>query len=314
MLTNVSVMYRNAAFVAEQVFPIIPVDKQSNRYPVYGIDNLRYQDDERRPGGLANEIQWNLSTNPYFCDGHALSMPIPDEDRENADAAIDIDTDTTINLTDKIFLAREVNLVNSLLSNLTPVDLTAGSVTFDNTAVDPVAYIDAQKETIAAQIGLEPNSMLFSRPAWRAFRNNPNVLKHVYGTSAIAPDQQIDEDQAAKLLELDNIIIAKAVNVTTAEGITPVTSQYVWGAYKDSGGNVLTNGALALLFYRPKSAGLRTVSLGYQFTWQKGRLGSLVYKDRMDKRHSDWIEVMRYYDERVVAAAAGVLFKKCTTS
>jgi hypothetical protein len=76
----------------------------------------------------------------------------------------------------------------------------------------------------------------------------------------------------------------------------------------------LTNGALALLFYRPKSPGLRTISLGYQFTWNTGRLGSLVYKDRAEKRHSDWVEVMRYYDLRVVAATAAVLYKKCTAS
>jgi len=313
-LTNASVIYRNADFVAERVAPLIPVDKQSNRFYVYGPDNLRAQDDTRRPGGLSNEIDWSLSSSPYFCDGHALHRYIPDEDRENADAAIDVDTDTTIQLTDKIFLNREINLVNALMAALTPVDLTAATETFDAATFDPIAFIDAQKETVAAQIGLRPNCMVFSRPAWRAFRNNPNVLKHIFGTSVVGTGTQITIDQAKLLLELDDVIIADAIQVTSPEGITPTVSQYVWGAFQNSAGTALTNGALALLFYRPPAPGLRTISLAYQFTWNTGRMGALVYKDRANKRHSDWIEVMRYYSEQVIAAAAGVMFKKCTLS
>ena len=309
-LTNVSVMYRNQEFQAENVFPIVPVDKQSNKFFVYGPDNLRNQDDTRRPGALANQIDWSLSTAPYFCDGHALSQYIPDEDRENADAAIDLDIDTTIQLTDKIFLNREINLVNSLLGSLTPVDLSAssGANQFDNTSNDPIKYLDQQKEVVASVIGKTPNVMLFSRPAWRGFRNNPNVLKHIFGTSVIAPGQQITAAQAEQLLEVDDVLVAEAIQVTSPEGITPITTQYVWGQFG------ATNGALAMLFYRPPAPGLRTISLGYQFTWNTGRLGSLVYKDRAAKRHSDWIEVQRYYALQVVAAGAAVMFKNCTAS
>src|SRR5580658_1432005 len=107
-------MYQNAAMVSEQVFPVVPVDKQSDKYWVYGVDNLRAQDDERRPGALSNEIDWTLSTTPFYCDGHALSKYIPDEERENADAGLDMDIDTTLQLTAKIFLNREVNAVAAL--------------------------------------------------------------------------------------------------------------------------------------------------------------------------------------------------------
>ena len=309
-LTNVSVMYRNADFVAESVFPVVPVGKQSDKYFIYGADNLRNQDDTRRPGSLSNLIDWSLSNSPYFADGHALSLYIPDEHRENADAAIDLDIDTTIQLTDKIFLNREINLVNSLLSALTPVDLSAnsGAQLFDNSANDPIEYLDYQKETVATQIGKTPNVMLFSRPAWRGFRNNVNVLKHIFGTTQMGTGAQITKAQAAALLEVDEVIVAEAIQATSPEGIGPITTQYVWGQPGAA------NGALALLFYRPSAPGLRTISLGYQFTWNTGRLGSLVYKDRADKRHSDWVEVMRYYDLRVVSAGAAVMFKNAIST
>jgi hypothetical protein len=308
-------MYRNGDFVSEQVYPIVPVQHQSDDYWVYGVENLRTQDDTRRPGSRSNKIDWTLAPVGFKCDGHGLHMPIYDEDRENADAALDLDTDSTIELTDKIFLNREVNCVNSLLANVPTVDLTTLTETFDSATLDPVAFLDQQKEAIANQIGKGPNSFVFSRPAWRAFRSNVNVLKHLFGTSSVGTGKQISIENAMDLLELENISIANSVQITSAENITPLTAQYVWGQFKDSQGNVLPNGAMSLLYYRPKSPGLRTVALGYQFTWQTGRLGSLVFKGRLpDLDHGDYIEVMRYYALQNIAPAAGVVFKRCTLS
>ncbi|KKK62579.1 hypothetical protein LCGC14_3002900, partial [marine sediment metagenome] len=85
-----------------------------------------------------------------------------------------------------------------------------------------------------------------------------------------------------------------------AEGQSTLTTDWIWGKY-------------ALLFYRPPSPGLRTVSLGYHFMWRAGELGSLVYRGRNDKAHSDYIEVMKHYDQKIVAVDAGILFSNCVT-
>ena len=294
-LTNVSVMYRNGQMVADSIFPMIPVDKQSNKYWTYGLDNLRPDDDTRRPGGESNEIDWSLSANPYYCDGHALSQVIPDEWRENADAAIDLDTDTTIQLTDKLWLNREVAAAAAVAASVTASDQTAAK--WDTDTTDPIKIIDTAKETIAPAIGQKPNVLLLSRPTFRGLRNNALVKARVGGALNGIDQSRITTSQLASLLEVDEVIIGDAIKVTSAEGQT-VTSSYVWGK-------------TALLFYRPPSPGLRTVSLGYQFTWMKGRLGALVYKGRLDKRHSDFVEVMRYYDLRITAASAGVYFTNC---
>jgi hypothetical protein len=154
-MTNVSVMYRNAAMVAEDVMPPLPTSKQSDKYFTYGLDNLRADDDARRPGGRSNEIDWTPSTDSYYADGHALSMVIPDEWRENADAALDLDTDTTIQLTDKIMLAREINCATKV-ATLTAHAQTSARWDVDTT--DPVKVIDTAKETIATSIGCRPTA------------------------------------------------------------------------------------------------------------------------------------------------------------
>jgi len=297
-LTNVSVMYRNGKFVADQVFPELPVDKQSNKYFTYGIDNLRVDEDERRPGAVSNKIDWGLSPNPYYCDGHALHTPMPDEWRGNADQAIDLDTDMTIALTDKILLAREVNVASAVAAGATTVDQSGTKWDVDTN--DPVKIIDTQKETIAQATGQKPNSMLLSRPVFRGLRNNALVKQRISGALNGIGGSLITAEALATVLEIDNLIIGEAVKVTSNEG-QAVTSSYVWGKN-------------ALLFYRPPSPGLRTISLGYLFTWTVGRMSALVYKGRLpDLEHSDYIEVMRYYDPRVVAAAAGIWLTACVS-
>lgn len=290
-MTNVSLMYRNAAMVAEDIMPALPVDKQSNKYFTYGLDNLRADEDLRRPGAMSNEIDWTPSTDTYYADGHALSQVIPDEWRENADAAIDLDTDVTIQLTDKIMLKREKNCATAV-ATLTAHAQTAARWDVDTT--DPVKLIDTAKETVATAIGMVPNTLMLSRPVFRGIRNNLLVKNRVSGALQGIDASRITAEQLASLLEVDKVIVADAIEVTSAEGQT-VTTSYVWGK-------------TALLFYKPPSPGLRTVALGYHFTWNKGRLGSLVYKGRHDKRHSDWIEVMRYYDQKIVASGAGYYF------
>ena len=72
-LTEVSVAYRNSQYVADSIFPVVPVTKQSNKYFIYSKDNFRTLDDARRPGARANEIEWALSTDTYYCEGARLS-------------------------------------------------------------------------------------------------------------------------------------------------------------------------------------------------------------------------------------------------
>ena len=38
-LTSVSIAYRNAQFVSDQIFPVAPVTKQSNKYFIYSKDH-----------------------------------------------------------------------------------------------------------------------------------------------------------------------------------------------------------------------------------------------------------------------------------
>jgi hypothetical protein len=294
-LTSVSIAYHNAQFVADQVFPVVPVTKQSNKYFIYSKDRFRVLDDARRPGARANEIDWTLSTDTYFAEGHALAQALPDELRANADQAIDVDVDTTETLTDLLYLQREI-LAASHATDPTVVTqnttLSGTSQWSDYTNSDPILAVENQKATIQKQIGQVPNSLLVSYPVFLQLREHPAIIdRFKYVQVGI-----LQPDHLKAAFNVDNFVIASAIKNTAPEGATDALD-YIWGKN-------------ALLFYQPPAPGRRTMSLGYQFTWLFGANtdGFLVKRYRDESRTADIVETQLYYDLKVVAPAASYLW------
>jgi hypothetical protein len=302
-MTGVSVAYRNADYIAERIYPRVQVDLQTDKYPVYDKERFRQSDDSRRPGTDAKEIDWGLSTDSYYADGHAMRQPIPDEFRR-APFGADLDVDTTETLTDKMGLNKEIGLVKHLVASATTVDMA--STKWDTDANDPVKIVDTQKETIQKASGKRPNVLMLSRPVLRGVRSNAKVVGRVSGAANLAA-ANITLEQLATIFEVDEILVGDAVKDTAKKGQAS-SMDFVWGKY-------------AALFYRPPAVGLRTLTWGAHFAWNLGSAdksvaqklagvpaGYVVYRFRVDTRHSDILEVMDYWDQKLVASGAGLLF------
>ena len=294
-LTEVSVAYRNPQYVADSVFPVVPISKQSNKYFIYSKDNFRPLDDARRPGARANEIEWTLSSDTYYCEGHALAQAIPDELRANADQAIDVDVDTTEVLTDLIYLQREIQVASKATDSavITQSATLSGSNQWsDFTNSDPITAIEDQKATVLKQIGRLPNSLMVSYPVFKSLRNHPKIIdRFKYSQVAV-----VQPDHLKSVFNVDNFYVGSALKNLGKEGAAD-NLDYVWGKH-------------ALLFYRPPVAGRRTVSLGYQFTMAFGgnNSGFFVKRYRDEARTSDAVEVQLYFDAKIVASSAAYLW------
>jgi hypothetical protein len=294
-LTNVSVAYTNAQFIAEDVAPVVPVNMKSNKYWVYGLERFRRRMTSREPGTKPRETGWSLSNDSYFCQGHSLRGTYPWEAPSNADPVIDLDIDTTEVTTDAVLLAQEMDLVDAITSTATTTDLSAagGQYQVDNSDNDPILYFDKQKEVIAKKIGRAPNAMVIGRPAYRGLRSNPNLLRRVYGTTAPV-DPLIKPEMLAEKLDLQEVIVGEAMYDTVPEGEAS-SLDYIWGNY-------------ILLFYKDPNPGRRKLTFMYHFIWNVGNAGRIVEKwyDQDAKRYV--IDVSKYRDQKVVASGAGLLF------
>src|SRR6267378_3341335 len=78
-----------SGFVAQDLFPMVPVPKQSNKYYIIDPDAwLRIADTRRSPKSRPNRIEFRVSSDAYFADNYALAGDIAKEDLANADAAL----------------------------------------------------------------------------------------------------------------------------------------------------------------------------------------------------------------------------------
>ncbi len=88
-MTQISIAYKNAAYIAEQCFPVVTVQKVSDKYWVFPKDDW-FRDDAavRAPGTRARSVDYALTTGSYVCVEHALKKSVTDEERANSDAPL----------------------------------------------------------------------------------------------------------------------------------------------------------------------------------------------------------------------------------
>ena len=106
---SLSVIYKNEDYIAGNVLRDIPVMKDTDKYYVYASE-YRLPETARANHSPANVVTWEMSTSAYYLSKHSLKDAISPDDRDNTDAPINLDRDTTEYLTDKILLRQFIAL------------------------------------------------------------------------------------------------------------------------------------------------------------------------------------------------------------
>src|SRR5712671_1913630 len=116
-LTDVSIAYRNENYIAEDVAPILPVAKRTDKYFVYnqvtflssaviGADG--FPKSLRRPKAEANEVDFAVSNAPYVTEEYAERELVTDAETAYADNPLQPDIDATIMLTERFKITNEL--------------------------------------------------------------------------------------------------------------------------------------------------------------------------------------------------------------
>lgn len=304
-LTNISIGYSNEQFIADQIFKAVTVDKQSDRYYVYGKEMFRQHDDLRAPGTEANEIDWTLSLDTYFCEGHALRHPIPDEEIQNADANFNLEADATELVSEGILLNKEVDAAAKVMdpSNYhTQLKLTMGGADTpakwsDYDKSDPVLDVKRAKERIHKLSGLRANTIILPETVFNTLSLHPKLLDIIkYVQRGIVT---LDLMKAA--FAVDNILIGSALKSTATNPGQDDDLEYIWGNS-------------AVLAYIAPKPGRKIVSLGYSFMWNKDGEGPVQVRKWYEQgRRATIVEAERWYSQKMISDVAGFLFADAVT-
>ena len=113
-LSEMALGYRPEGMIADMVFPVVDVSKQSDLYIIWSrADRLRLHDTKRAPATEAKKIEESVSSSTYFANNYALKSSIPIEDFKNADPIFldNLNTGKTELVMDALLLDWEVRLV-----------------------------------------------------------------------------------------------------------------------------------------------------------------------------------------------------------
>ncbi len=198
-LTNISIAFMQAQghYVANRVFPTVPVAKQSDLYFTYPRGDWYRSDAQKRaPGTESAGSGFNLQTAQYSADVWALHKNIDDQTRANQDDPISLDRDATQWLTQQMLLRREKEWSSAFFAasqwtgSSTGGDITPATL-WDATGSDPVADVDVQKDAMLEKTGFMPNKMVVGPKVHSALRSNAAVLDRIKYTQRATPTEDI---------------------------------------------------------------------------------------------------------------------------
>ena len=290
-LSNVSVNYKNADYIAQDILSDYKVAHQADEYWIYNPD-YRLPETYQSNGSPANVTKWSASTSTYYCAKHALKDVITDIDKNNAAAPLNLDRDTVEFLTDKIQLRQEYDAAKLLFTTTTfsnNAAMTAGTH-WDTTTAAPIQNMLSATGVILQNVGRRPNKIAIGWTPYVALRENSSV----YGRIQYVERAILTPDLLASLFEVDKLYTGAAQRDTSMEGITASKSN-IWGNY-------------CLVGYFENSPGLKKVSAGNLFRVTSEGAPFKVRKWYEEDVEGTWIQVQTMYQAKTVATTAGYLF------
>lgn len=311
-LTGMCVAFMQSleAFQADNLAPIMPVDKKSDTYfklksEYFFTNRMR----KRGVGARAIETGYGVTTDSYLCDVWAVSKPIDDQVRANEDTPLNSDRTAMKFVTRQERMNREQSFKSAFwATSIWDTDLAGGSSAsaiansgtfryWSHADATPITDIDEAQKIIEKKTTMKANVLAIGREVWSALKVCPEILEKITGGSTSVNPAKITLAMVASLLDLEEIVVLGSVYNTTPDATT-MTGDYVFGKQM-------------LLFHRDTSLDIETATAMRTICWRQyagTKNGVRILKWREEAIHSDHIEIESTYIHKVIASQLGVFW------
>lgn len=301
-MTNIAIKAFQSVedFVANQLFPTVPVDKQSDGYYIINKEDwLRIPDTKRSPKTAAKLSEWNVSTSTYFCNNYAHGTDNAKETLSNADRAIRVRENSTNYVTELLLRDKEFRVANQVtsISNVGSGVTLSGSDQWDDyVGSDPIGDVNTAHAFVENNTGMHANTMLIDKDTYRKLRHHPIIRDYVKYTQAGPVPDSILQD----VFEVDRILIGRGIYNGAKEGAT-ASLVNIWGK------NCL------ICHVNPSAIDLETATFGLGIQWQPEGFPAAMAVERYDhhnkSKKTEIIEAQYFSDERIVASDLAYLIR-----
>ncbi|MGE3467656.1 MAG: hypothetical protein AB7J13_12060, partial [Pyrinomonadaceae bacterium] len=265
-LTNMSVAYLQSttSFIVKEIFPIVPVDKASDKY--FTFPKAAWFRDDAKPRGVGTKAAssgYDVETDNYSCEEWAHRHPIYDRVKANADNPLNLER-AAVNFCARMMLQRlERSFVADFFTaGVWGTDITgvsgspgAGEVKHwdDDTNGNPVGDVDTAKETILQNTGFEPNTMVIGYQVFNGLKESAAMEEKIkYGAGPGNP-AIVTAQALAQIFGIERLLVAKSVVNTAKQGAAASMS--------------FNFGKAAWLGYVNPNPTIEMPSAGYTFAW-----------------------------------------------
>lgn len=310
-LSNFALGYHPQGMIADQIFPVIPVKKESDKYYTWDKgEAFRVPDNTKRADGSRSKtVSFTVTSTGYSSDEYALNVEITDRQRDNADSVINLEKAKVRRLKDLIMLDQEIR-VSTVLTTLTNWASTnrltlSGTQQWNNASYSSTdktygieAVVDAGKEAVRQQTGgYEPNMIIIPSAVAKVIKKDSAVRDLIKYTHQ---ELLVDGDLPPVLWNM-KVVIPKVSKNTNVEGNATQTLTDVWGKH-------------VLMLYVNQNPVIDDLSFGYIFRvtndnstpWQIRRWREEAYKKDVYETGVNQVEkivcnVAGYFLQNVIA-------------
>lgn len=232
-LSAFAAAYKNGAFIADEVCPVVPVDMRSDKFAKRNRRDVSMPvNDRMSPQGKSNRATYDVTTDNYSVEDRALHEVVTAALARNADAPISPEQWATQNVMQRLMLGREIRVADLLFTagNWASSNTSDGSDWTDETNGAPLDDLNTALEAIPTSGEDSRLILVISLPLWNALRKHPQMLGLRAGGGSNAG--QLSDVEAAAFIGVDSIRVSRTFKTTTNPGQATAVYERVWDATK----------------------------------------------------------------------------------
>lgn len=299
-LTAITIAYRNARLIADDVLPRVPVGTQSFKYTKYTLsEGFTVPNTLVGRTGQPTRVEFTGKEETDSTQDHALDAPVPQADIDNAANQPHMNplgraTEQTTNL---ILLDREVRTANLVFDknsyNAKNRETVAAGNSWSKPDSDPAVSIMDALDTVI----MRPSIGVLGRRVATILRRHPKIVKAFNGT--LGDSGMVPLTFLAELLELEQIYVGEAWVNIAKRGQNP-NMQRAWGNH-------------AAFLYRDRLADAQSgTTFGFTAQWN-GRTSGTITDPNIGMRGGQIVRVGESVKEVIAAKDLGFFFENAVT-
>ena len=271
-------------YIADKLAPVVPVQKQSDRYFIYlKGDWFRDEAQVRAPGTESAGGGYNLDNTPsYYAPVYAFHKDVDPQIRANSDVPLDTDRDATLFITHRLLLKREILVQATMLaSNTWTGSTTGGDITpspqWNLANSTPLEDIEAQIWSIKQETAKFPNRLVLGPRVWEVLKNHDEVVQRIkYTQRGVVTTDLLASLIAPPGVTNFQVLVASAIQNTAAQTVPETQATQALNM------QFIAPTKSALLLYAEPQPGIMVSSSAYIFTWV-GLLGAGAFGSRISQ-------------------------------